>query len=108
HGNPLMIDYTPSGADVSAGDVVMVGDYPCVAHKDIADGELGALAAGGGVYILEKDGTTGPVFSAGEDVAWDDSGELAVELAGGYHFGWSPAGAGTNDATVIAVHAPRG
>ena len=44
HGNPVMVDYTPSGTTVSAGQVVVVNGYPLIAHKDIADGELGALS----------------------------------------------------------------
>lgn len=54
HGDPVMIDYTPSGADVSAGEVVLIGNttgLTCgIAHVDIEDGYKGALAAGGGVY----------------------------------------------------------
>lgn len=53
HGDPQMIDYTP-GADVTAGDVVSLGGTTgacCgVAHHDIPNGTLGALAATGGVY----------------------------------------------------------
>lgn len=48
-----MIDYTP-GADVSAGDVVLLGNttgLTCgVVHVDIANGVQDAIAAGGGVY----------------------------------------------------------
>lgn len=53
HGDPVMVDYTP-GADVSAGDVVLLGNLTGltvgIAHVDISNGILGALAAGGGVY----------------------------------------------------------
>jgi hypothetical protein len=31
------------------------------------------LAAGGGVYEVLKDGTSGPVFTQGDRVYWDDS-----------------------------------
>ena len=54
HGNPLMIDHTPASA-VSAGDVITVdaaGLATAVAHRDIAAGELGAVAAFGGVYDM--------------------------------------------------------
>ena len=53
------IDYTPSGAAVSSGDILRLGGINGVATRDIADGALGALvidgvfdvtkAAGGGV-----------------------------------------------------------
>lgn len=53
HGEPTMIDYTP-GADVSAGDVVILGNtagLTCgVVHVDTANAVQGAVAAGGGVY----------------------------------------------------------
>ena len=55
-GSPLFVDYTPSGAAVNAGQVVVVGELPCVAHAAIADGKKGALAAGGGVYKCTGDG----------------------------------------------------
>ena len=53
HGEPTMIDYTPS-ADVSAGDVVLLGNttgLTCgVVHVDTANAVQGAISAGGGVY----------------------------------------------------------
>lgn len=54
HGNPVMIDYTPSDGNKSAGEVVLLGNttgLTCgVVHKDIANTIKGAIAAGGGVY----------------------------------------------------------
>ena len=54
HGQPIMIDYTPGAGNVTAGDVVMLGNLTgltCgIAHVDIENTKLGALAAGGGVY----------------------------------------------------------
>lgn len=44
HGDPLMVDYTPSGADVAAGDVVVYLGKACIAHNPIADGVKGAVA----------------------------------------------------------------
>lgn len=107
-GNVTMAPYTPSGADVEAGDIVLLGDYTAVAHLPIAEGELGNVAIFGGIYELEKDGTGGPVFDLGEDVDWDASGKQAVEAAGGNGFGFAVAAAGTNDATVLAFHMPNG
>jgi hypothetical protein len=46
--------YTPSSGNITAGDVVLLGntaDLTCgVAHHDITNGVLGTLAIGGGVY----------------------------------------------------------
>jgi hypothetical protein len=54
HGEPLMIDYTPSSGNVNAGDVVLLGNTTGltlgIAHSDIANNVLGALAVGDGVY----------------------------------------------------------
>lgn len=43
HGDPLMVDHTP-GADVTAGDMILIGSYLHVAHRDIKANELGAMA----------------------------------------------------------------
>jgi hypothetical protein len=54
HGEPVMLDYTPTTGNVAAGQVVLLGNtagLTCgVAHKDIANNAVGALAGGGGVY----------------------------------------------------------
>jgi len=62
HGDPIMIDYTPGAGDITAGQVVIVGTVgsntggtgalACVAHTDIANNVLGALAVGGGIYDI--------------------------------------------------------
>jgi predicted RecA/RadA family phage recombinase len=53
HGDPLMIDHTPSSA-VSAGDVVIVAGKACIAHTDIPADTLGAVAwpNGRAVYVV--------------------------------------------------------
>lgn len=54
HGDPIMIDYTPSSGNVTGGDVVLLGNTTSpacgVAHVDIENSTKGAVAAGGGVY----------------------------------------------------------
>jgi len=54
HGEPLMVDYTPAAGNVSVGDVVLLGNttgLTCgIAHHDIVNNTLGAIATGGGVY----------------------------------------------------------
>jgi hypothetical protein len=53
-GEPVVIEYTPSSGNVAAGQVVLLGNttgLTCgIAHKDIANNKLGALAMGEGVY----------------------------------------------------------
>jgi hypothetical protein len=54
HGDPVMIDFTPGAGDINAGTVVLLGNTTGlatgIAHVDLPNTKLGALAAGGGVY----------------------------------------------------------
>ncbi len=56
HGDPTMIDYTPSSGNITAGQVVLLGNLTGIsvgiAHQDITNNTLGALAAGG-IVITE-------------------------------------------------------
>lgn len=89
HGDPLMVDHTPSGA-VAAGEVVVVGNTPRVAHLDIAANTLGALAAGGGVYQMLC--ASGANVAAGKLVYWDNAANAFTETASGnLHFGFTVA-----------------
>lgn len=76
HGDPVMVDYTP-GSAVTGGTVVVVGDQPLVAHRDIAASEQGALAAGGGVYECVADAA----ISTGKKVYWDDTNNKVTETS---------------------------
>ena len=55
-GSPSMRDYTP-GSAVTAGQVIAIGLLNCIAHRDIAANELGALAvpAGTAAYKIPTD-----------------------------------------------------
>lgn len=109
-GNPLMVDYTPSGADVDPGDVVVIGAIPCVAHNKIADGTLGALAAHGGVY----EGSGEANLAEGEEVFWDDAtnkfADTNTAATDSVHFGYVAPGqsAGSGGGTVRVIHLPNG
>ena len=54
YGDYSSIPYTPSGGNVADGEVVMLGNttgLTCgIAHQNITNNVLGALADGGGVY----------------------------------------------------------
>jgi predicted RecA/RadA family phage recombinase len=106
HGDPLMADYTPSGADVSAGDVVVLGaKTPAVCHRDIVDGELGALAMGGGVYRMTADAA----ITAGEAVYWDATNEKVTETASGNTlFGIAVTTSAADDDPIDVKHQPDG
>ncbi|MFI4912440.1 MAG: capsid cement protein [Sedimentisphaeraceae bacterium JB056] len=71
------IDYTPA-ADVSAGDVIVLGDLVTIANLDIKAGELGALATCG-VFSATK--AAGEI-SRGEKLFWDADGDPVGGEAG--------------------------
>jgi len=109
HGNPLMVDYTP-GADVSAGDVVVLTDAVRIAHVDIPANKLGALAAGGGVYDLAKATGAGTAFTDGDTAYWDDTNNQAANSDGGgtnKKLGLAVGAVGDNDTTVRVQHVPN-
>ena len=66
-GNAL--DYTPD-ADVTAGEVVVVGGRALVAIDDIKSGRLGALATRE-VYKFARAATSGADIAAGTAMYWD-------------------------------------
>jgi predicted RecA/RadA family phage recombinase len=108
HGKPLMVDYTP-GSDVSAGDIVLVGVIPFVAHSDINANVLGAVAARHGVYRLTAEGNLSPATK----VYWDHTAKkitVTTNSGANKHFGFilpssDPAADGD---PVDVVHDPDG
>lgn len=77
-GSPHMVDYKPVGA-VAAGDVIVQGDLVAIAHLDIPAGKQGALAVGGGVYLV----TTDAGIAAGTKLYWDDAANKVSSVATG-------------------------
>lgn len=105
-GHCRMLDYTPSGSAVTGGTVVVVGDMPLVAHRDIAVGEQGALAAGGGVYEVVANGA----LAAGVKVYWDNTAnKVSATSTGNKVFGYMEAdSASTADGDYVRVlHNPE-
>jgi predicted RecA/RadA family phage recombinase len=107
HGDPVMVDYTPS-ANVSAGQVILIGNtagWTCgIAHVDIANAALGALAAGGGVYgVINLNNA-----ADGAKVWWDDSANKATTTStNNALFGFVVAsGGGGANSTCYAIHKP--
>lgn len=70
------LPYTPSGADVNAGDVILVGDKVCVAKHDIKDGELGTLSTCG---QFDFPRTSATEYLQGKKVYWDVADQEATE-----------------------------
>lgn len=105
-GKPRFVDHTPVAA-VSMGQIVVIGQRPYVAHRDIAAGEVAALAAEGGVYDIVKSGSSGPVITAGDNMYWDAGASQITNAAGALpHFGPSQEAASTSDALVRVLHSP--
>ena len=103
HGNPVMVDHTP-GSGVTAGDVIVTGDTPRIAHRDIAANALGALASGGGVYDMTADAA----IAADKKVYWNASASKVTETAGSNKLFGTTVEASAADADVILCrHAPE-
>lgn len=112
-GKPIMQDYTPSSS-YNAGDVIVIGNAPFVAHEDNppftqTGGVFGttikdALACRGGIYAMTADQN---YYSMGTYVYWDPT-NLVVTGASGANcvpFGWIVGGATDqlSDATATTV-----
>ena len=95
------IDYTPAG-DITAGDVVVLGDLLAVAKVDIAANNLGALALGG-VYEAPKATGASTAIANGKTVYWDVAdGQVKEDSESGANkqFGKVVAAATDDDTTV--------
>jgi Uncharacterized conserved protein (DUF2190) len=108
HGEPLMIDYTPASGNVSAGQVLLLGNTAglcCVIpHSDIANNVKGAVAAGGGVYDVVNLNNA----ANGAKVYWDDTNnKVTTTSTNNALFGFivSEGGGGANT-TAKALHQP--
>lgn len=102
HGDPLMVDYTPSSA-VVAGEVIPSGTRCLIVHSDTAADVLGAVAAGGGVYDVAK--ATGTGIATDVKVYWDNSNSVATATASGNTLlGVTVAAAASADEIVRVQH----
>ena len=102
HGDPLMIDYTPTDA-VVAGDMVDFGSYVIVAHRDIAAGELGAMAYPSGTAVYKIELGTGVSFAAGAAVTVDVATGKAEATGSAFGICAKAADQGAGDTYVYAV-----
>ncbi|HVL12221.1 MAG TPA: DUF2190 family protein [Gemmata sp.] len=107
HGDPVHMDYTPSAGNVAAGEVVLLGNtagLTCgIAHLDITNNALGALAVGGGIY----DVTMITNIAAYTKVYWDDTNNKVTSTStNNATFGYLLEG-GTGANTVVeCLHQP--
>ena len=111
-GSPVMIDYTPTGGDVSAGDVIQLTDAASntvevgmslgIAHVDIPNNTKGALAAFGGVYDVVNLNNAADYAQ----VYWDDSANKVTTVStNNARFGFIVSGGGGGaNSTCRALH----
>lgn len=117
YGKPVVVKGTPSAA-YSAGDVIVQGSLPMVAHVDNPVSPtmpitVDSLAVGGGVYTVAAAGA----YGVGTYVYWDATvKQVTTTAAGNTGFGWivggptgqwndgGPTGAGS---LCDVFHAPK-
>jgi hypothetical protein len=113
HGNPAHIDYTPSGGNVAAGEVVVQGTatgntagygaFAAIASVPIVNNALGALAVGGVWSVTNLNNA-----AVGALVYWDNTNNSVTTVStNNAQFGvivGSGAG-GVNSATLV-LHDP--
>lgn len=63
------LNYTPSGADVSSGDLVVIGTIAGIAKTDIADGKTGAVHISGVFSVAKASGAV----SQGAKLYWSSA-----------------------------------
>lgn len=103
-GDPQMVDYTP-GSAVTSGDVIVQGNFPTVAHRDIAASALGAVAVAFGIYQIPAD--AGTVIAFG-DVYWDNTAKkVTLTQAGNTHFGVSLTTTVNSGDLATCLHLPN-
>jgi len=108
HGDPVFADYTPLSGNITAGQVVVFSNtagWTCgIAHLDITNNTLGALACGGGIY----DCTMLTNMVQGTKVYWDDTNNKVVSTSTNCSpFGEIVGPGGTGANTVVEVlHTP--
>lgn len=114
HGDPVMIDYTPSGGNVAEGEVVVVGSVTAntsgtgavamVAHRPITNNTKGALAIAGGVYDVVNLNNA----ANGAKVYWEDTNNKVTTVStNNAVFGWiAYDGGGGANSTAKAFHNP--
>ena len=104
------LDYTPSGAAVLAGQIVAVGTgVAAIATHDIADGALGSVYTGAGLFSVTGTKTT-TNLAPGSELGYDASGDTVSAFGEGSHTAYlgrmSPSSASVTSGTgtVEFVH----
>lgn len=99
-----IIDYTPSGVNITAGDVVVAGTFVGVAQNDIADGTLGSVAITG-VWEVPKGTAT---FTQGAAVYWNATNGYATATDTDTYMGRAWAANSSSSAGTLLVRLEPG
>ncbi len=116
HGNPSHVDYTPSGGNVAAGEVVVLGTVTantsgtgavaCVSPVPIVNSVLGAISDGGGVYAMVNLNNA----ANGAKVYWDitnNTRKVTTVSTNNAVMGWVTSGGGGGaNSTCYVRHVP--
>jgi predicted RecA/RadA family phage recombinase len=84
-GTPTMVKVTP-GSAVAAGDVYLFAGKACIAHNDIAAGELGHVAWPNGTCVYRVNGdlsyqSSEDTFAVGDELYVESDGETFSDTA---------------------------
>jgi len=91
------LNYTPSGADVASGDLVIIGTIAGVAKTDIADGKTGAAHICGVFSIAKASGAV----TQGEKLYWNSTNSnVTTSASGNTLIGVAAAAAASGDASI--------
>lgn len=91
------LNYTPSGADVASGDLVVIGTIAGIAKTDIADGKTGAVHISGIFSVAKASGAV----SQGAKLYWSSANSnLTTTASGNTLVGVAAAAALSGDATI--------
>ena len=97
-GEGSAVDYTPSSA-VAAGEVVVQGSLVGIAKVAIAADVLGALAVVG-LFDVAKSTGSSTAITAGANVYWDATNEVATTTSAGNTYMGKAVAAAADDETV--------
>lgn len=90
-----------AGADIDAGDVLVIEDRIFVAKHDILSGETGTLAAKG---AFDFPRTAATAYTAGKKVYWDDTLNVATETPSTHkQIGYVTKAVGSGEAATVPV-----
>lgn len=103
HGDPAFVDYTPASGDLSAGQVVPMGNTAAagvlIAHGDMANAVEGGIAAQGGVYSV----TSLQNNADFANVYWDNTNNKVTSDVNNAFFGKIVGGGGGGANTAVEV-----